>query len=396
MAASSSGTEVKTPRRMRSSGAMALVVVRHGARSAPFSSAALVGYGRRHASLVAREEGVSFAKVWRLADRQCIELTAGQKAKGYWRQSPAWRVAVRARHLLAVNLGAACAASLLKLSVERLPVGADRRELLKLLQSLAAGDTVTVTRIDRLARSTFELFGIVRRSLDAKAQFRSLAERWANTGTSNGRLMLAVLGGLADAECDLIRTRTAEGRSRAKAQGHQMGGPPHSGPAERRYPTPRGGRYARRAPPQLERRHTHHSPRDESRMSSAAATIPALDPADGCPTDAGGACDFLLCPVRVHVPGLDHGRGHSRDGGFAGQFRSYLAAHVAPDPKSKEPLTCGWTKDAHMADGPLDARPSGQCSNTAAEARSRCRLANRLPVILKIMRRRLERERLVY
>jgi hypothetical protein len=52
-----------------------------------------------------------------------------------------------------------------------------------------------VTRIDRLARSTFDLFGIVKHIVDAKAQFRSLAEPWADTGTSTGRLMLAVLGG---------------------------------------------------------------------------------------------------------------------------------------------------------------------------------------------------------
>jgi DNA invertase Pin-like site-specific DNA recombinase len=63
--------------------------------------------------------------------------------------------------------------------------------------------------------------------VDAKAQFRSLAELWADTGTSAGRLMLAVLGGLADVERDLIRTRTAEGRSRAKAQGKHMGRPPY-------------------------------------------------------------------------------------------------------------------------------------------------------------------------
>ena len=86
-----------------------------------------------------------------------------------------------------------------------------------MLGKLAPGDVVTVTRIDRLARSTFDLFGIVKRIVDAKAQFRSLAEPWADTGTSTGRLMLAVLGGLADVERDLIRTRTAEGRSRAKA-----------------------------------------------------------------------------------------------------------------------------------------------------------------------------------
>src|SRR5271163_835550 len=103
---------------------------------------------------------------------------------------------------------------------------ADRRELNRMLGKLGPGDMVTVTRIDRLARSTFDLFAIVKRIADAKAQFRSLAEPWADTGTSTGRLMLAVLGGLADVERDLIRTRTAEGRSRAKARGQPMGRPP--------------------------------------------------------------------------------------------------------------------------------------------------------------------------
>ena len=99
----------------------------------------------------------------------------------------------------------------------------DRRELNRMLGKLAPGGVLTVTRIDRLARSTFDLFGIVKRIVDAKAQFRSLAEPWADTGTSTGRLMLRVLGGLADVERDLIRTRTAEGRSRAKAEGKHMG-----------------------------------------------------------------------------------------------------------------------------------------------------------------------------
>jgi DNA invertase Pin-like site-specific DNA recombinase len=108
----------------------------------------------------------------------------------------------------------------------------DRRELLRMLGKLAPGDVVTVTRIDRLARSTFDLFGIVKRIVDAKAQFRSLAEPWADTGTSTGRLMLAVLGGLADVERDLIRTRTAEGRSRAKARGQHMGRPPSLTPTQ--------------------------------------------------------------------------------------------------------------------------------------------------------------------
>jgi DNA invertase Pin-like site-specific DNA recombinase len=103
---------------------------------------------------------------------------------------------------------------------------ADRRALLRMLDRLAPGDVVMVTRIDRLARSTFDLFAIVKQIVDAKAQFCSLAEPWADTGTRTGRLMIAVLGGLADVERDLIRTRTAEGRTRAKAQGKHMGRPP--------------------------------------------------------------------------------------------------------------------------------------------------------------------------
>ena len=103
---------------------------------------------------------------------------------------------------------------------------ADRRELQRMLKAVAPGDLVTVTRIDRLARSTFDLFEIVKRITEAGGQFRSLAEPWADTATSTGRLMIAVLGGLADVERDLIRTRTAEGRSRAKARGQHMGRPP--------------------------------------------------------------------------------------------------------------------------------------------------------------------------
>ena len=64
---------------------------------------------------------------------------------------------------------------------------ADRTRLLRLLKGLAPGEVVTVTRIDRLARSTFDLFAIVKRIVDAGGQFRSLAEPWADTSTSTGR-----------------------------------------------------------------------------------------------------------------------------------------------------------------------------------------------------------------
>src|SRR5256885_15798000 len=121
---------------------------------------------------------------------------------------------------------------------------ADRRELLRLLKAIGPGDVVTVTRIDRLARSTFDLFAIVKQIVDTKAQFRSLAEPWADTATSTGRLMIAVLGGLADVERDLIRTRSAEGRSRAKARGQQMGRPPALTPAQQKEATRRLARGA--------------------------------------------------------------------------------------------------------------------------------------------------------
>ena len=65
--------------------------------------------------------------------------------------------------------------------------------------------------------------------------------------------MLAVLGGLADVERDLIRTRTAERRSRAKAQGKQMGTPfPDTGTEERSHQAARAGRGPRRTRPQLQ------------------------------------------------------------------------------------------------------------------------------------------------
>ena len=95
-----------------------------------------------------------------------------------------------------------------------------------MLRRIEPGDVVTVTHIDRLARSTFDLFGIVKQITDAGAQFRSLAEPMADSNTDTGKLMVLLLGWLADVERGLIRTRTAEGRTRAKARGKPMGRPP--------------------------------------------------------------------------------------------------------------------------------------------------------------------------
>jgi DNA invertase Pin-like site-specific DNA recombinase len=83
-----------------------------------------------------------------------------------------------------------------------------------------------LTRLDRLARSTRDLLNTLAAITERRAGFRSLADTWADTTTAHGRLMLTVLGGLAEFERDLIRTRTAEGRERAKARGVRLGRKP--------------------------------------------------------------------------------------------------------------------------------------------------------------------------
>ena len=86
-----------------------------------------------------------------------------------------------------------------------------------------AGDVLLVTRLDRLARSTRDLLNVLDAVAKAGAGFRSLADSWADTTTPHGRLMLTVLGGLAEFERSLILARTSEGRTRAKARGVKFG-----------------------------------------------------------------------------------------------------------------------------------------------------------------------------
>jgi DNA invertase Pin-like site-specific DNA recombinase len=79
----------------------------------------------------------------------------------------------------------------------------DRRELLKMLKALAPGDVVTVTRIDRLARSTFDLFDHRQADRGRQGAVQFTGRAVGDTSASTGRLMLAVLGGLTDVERDL-------------------------------------------------------------------------------------------------------------------------------------------------------------------------------------------------
>ena len=82
----------------------------------------------------------------------------------------------------------------------------------KALGQLAAGDVLIVTRLDRLARSTRDLLNILATVAERKAGFRSLGDAWADTTSAHGRLMLTVLGGLAEFQRELIRARRARPR----------------------------------------------------------------------------------------------------------------------------------------------------------------------------------------
>jgi DNA invertase Pin-like site-specific DNA recombinase len=85
---------------------------------------------------------------------------------------------------------------------------------------------LVVTRLDRLGRSTRDLLNILTAIAGKGAAFRSLADGWADTTAPHGRLMLTVLGGLAEFERELIRMRTGEGRARARARGVKLGRKP--------------------------------------------------------------------------------------------------------------------------------------------------------------------------
>jgi DNA invertase Pin-like site-specific DNA recombinase len=101
----------------------------------------------------------------------------------------------------------------------------DRPELAKLLRRLEPGDVLVVTRLDRLARSTRDLLNILHTLGERSIGFKSLADTWADTTTPHGRLLVTMLAGIAEFERELIRARTGEGRTRAKARGVKFGRP---------------------------------------------------------------------------------------------------------------------------------------------------------------------------
>jgi DNA invertase Pin-like site-specific DNA recombinase len=110
----------------------------------------------------------------------------------------------------------------------------DRAELGKVISRLEAGDVLVVTRLDRLARSTRDLLNVIDAVSKRGAGFRSLKDAWADTTSPHGRLMLTVLGGLAEFERELIRARTGEGRKRAQERGVRFGRPRKLTPHQRK------------------------------------------------------------------------------------------------------------------------------------------------------------------
>ena len=101
----------------------------------------------------------------------------------------------------------------------------DRPEFTKLMRTLVPGDTIVVSKLDRLARSSRDLHNILHEVQEQDCGFVSLGDAWCDTTTEVGRLMLTIMGGIAEFERGLIRQRCEAGIERARANGKQFGRP---------------------------------------------------------------------------------------------------------------------------------------------------------------------------
>ena len=100
-----------------------------------------------------------------------------------------------------------------------------RREFDRLMKSLVPGDIVLVTKLDRLARSSRDLHNILHELEGLSCGFVSLGESWCDTTTDVGRLMMTIMGGIAEFERGLIQKRCEEGIQRARKLGKRFGRP---------------------------------------------------------------------------------------------------------------------------------------------------------------------------
>ena len=110
-----------------------------------------------------------------------------------------------------------------------------RREFDKLMRALQPCDVVSVTKLDRLARSSRDLHNILHDLQERGCGFVSLGEGWCDTTTEVGRLMMTIMGGIAEFERGLIRKRCEEGIAKAKTKGTKFGRPSALDVGQRRH-----------------------------------------------------------------------------------------------------------------------------------------------------------------
>lgn len=99
----------------------------------------------------------------------------------------------------------------------------DREQLALALKLLQPGDTLMVTRLDRLARSVIDLHHTVQQVTEKGAAFKVLQQQGIDTSTSTGKLTLAVLAAVAEFETDIRAERQRDGIEAAKAKGVYRG-----------------------------------------------------------------------------------------------------------------------------------------------------------------------------
>lgn len=101
----------------------------------------------------------------------------------------------------------------------------DRPELEKMLDNSRPGDTIIITELTRLSRSTKDLFSLVDLIQKKGINIKSLKENWLDTTTPQGKLMFTLFAGISQFERDLISQRTKEGLASARARGRKGGRP---------------------------------------------------------------------------------------------------------------------------------------------------------------------------
>jgi DNA invertase Pin-like site-specific DNA recombinase len=100
-----------------------------------------------------------------------------------------------------------------------------RTEFKRLMKALNPGDTVVVTKLDRLARSSRDLLNILHDLKEGSCGFVSLGEAWCDTTSDIGQLVVTIMSGIAEFERKLILSRTEVGIAKARANGKKFGRP---------------------------------------------------------------------------------------------------------------------------------------------------------------------------